>query len=371
MRAQPRRRKESSSKGDEPVFLRKTYDMINSCDDDLACWSEKGDTFIIKNPDKFASEVIPTFFKHRKFSSFVRQLNFYGFRKVKSVSALESEGESRSQWWEFKHELFTKNTPNNLSEIKRATHYIATPEKEVDALKVEVGDLKSQISRMDDQIKNLTVLIDNMVIARQEDNLRQKRKNTGIEFYNPNEVNNLFSNVKPEFILEERVPPSNVNTEDSSEIDLLRTMSISSNSTTSGFFDSDLLEGLGLSSGLQFPDFDTALTTENEKTVKASDLPAEINRENDDAESLAKSIINLPPSLRQKLSEGIEALLNDSEEEDMDGKRSPTLPDLEVPEEDLPMARAALNVLLTQVSCIQRKREAPIQPLSGQIESLA
>mmetsp|Transcript_19727 Transcript_19727/g.29199 ORF Transcript_19727/g.29199 Transcript_19727/m.29199 type:complete len:202 (-) Transcript_19727:1-606(-) len=187
MRAQPRRRKESSSKGDEPVFLRKTYDMINSCDDDLACWSEKGDTFIIKNPDKFASEVIPTFFKHRKFSSFVRQLNFYGFRKVKSVSALESEGESRSQWWEFKHELFTKNTPNNLSEIKRATHYIATPEKEVDALKVEVGDLKSQISRMDDQIKNLTVLIDNMVIARQEDNLRQKRKNTGIEFYNPNE----------------------------------------------------------------------------------------------------------------------------------------------------------------------------------------
>lgn len=34
-----------------------------------------------------------------KFSSFVRQLNFYGFRKVKSsISAEGSDG----KWWEFK-----------------------------------------------------------------------------------------------------------------------------------------------------------------------------------------------------------------------------------------------------------------------------
>lgn len=60
MRAQPRRRKEVK---DEPIFLRKTYEMINSCEDRHAAWTAAGDTFVIKDPDTFADEVIPRFFK--------------------------------------------------------------------------------------------------------------------------------------------------------------------------------------------------------------------------------------------------------------------------------------------------------------------
>lgn len=60
MRAQPRRRKEVK---DEPIFLRKTYEMINSCEDVHAAWTAAGDTFVIKDPDTFANEVIPRFFK--------------------------------------------------------------------------------------------------------------------------------------------------------------------------------------------------------------------------------------------------------------------------------------------------------------------
>lgn len=60
MRAQPRRRKEVK---DEPIFLRKTYEMINSCEDEHAAWTAAGDTFVIKDPDRFANEVIPRFFK--------------------------------------------------------------------------------------------------------------------------------------------------------------------------------------------------------------------------------------------------------------------------------------------------------------------
>ena len=87
MRAHPRRRKETN---DEPLFLRKTYAMINCCPTDVACWSQRGDTFLIKDSKKFSEEVIPKFFKHNNFSSFVRQLNFYGFRKVKSESLISS-----------------------------------------------------------------------------------------------------------------------------------------------------------------------------------------------------------------------------------------------------------------------------------------
>ncbi|CAM9220151.1 unnamed protein product, partial [Hapterophycus canaliculatus] len=161
MRAQPRRRKEVK---DEPIFLRKTYEMINSCEDIHAAWTAAGDTFVIKDPDTFANEVIPRFFKHNKFSSFVRQLNFYGFRKVKSNITVEGHD---SKWWEFKHDLFLRDKPNLLSEIRRATHYGVTPEKqEVDDLRSEVGTLRLQVTDMDSRIDALSRMVDRLLEER-------------------------------------------------------------------------------------------------------------------------------------------------------------------------------------------------------------
>lgn len=38
-----------------PMFLSKTYHMIERCESEIACWSEDGDSFVVKNVDKFAS----------------------------------------------------------------------------------------------------------------------------------------------------------------------------------------------------------------------------------------------------------------------------------------------------------------------------
>ena len=46
--------------------------MIDTCDPEVACWSEDGETFVVKDPVKFERTIIPQFFKHSKFSSFVR-----------------------------------------------------------------------------------------------------------------------------------------------------------------------------------------------------------------------------------------------------------------------------------------------------------
>ena len=46
--------------------------MIDSCDPDVACWSEDGTTFVVKDPIRFERTIIPQFFKHSKFTSFVR-----------------------------------------------------------------------------------------------------------------------------------------------------------------------------------------------------------------------------------------------------------------------------------------------------------
>jgi len=59
-------------------FLTKTYQLVDdSSVDDLVSWNEDGTSFIVWKPAEFARDLLPKYFKHNNFSSFVRQLNTY------------------------------------------------------------------------------------------------------------------------------------------------------------------------------------------------------------------------------------------------------------------------------------------------------
>nr|AFP57457.1 truncated heat shock factor A4c [Arabidopsis thaliana] len=61
-----------------PPFLTKTYEMVDdSSSDSVVAWSENNKSFIVKNPAEFSRDLLPRFFKHKNFSSFIRQLNTY------------------------------------------------------------------------------------------------------------------------------------------------------------------------------------------------------------------------------------------------------------------------------------------------------
>ncbi|KAK2382973.1 hypothetical protein P8452_38292 [Trifolium repens] len=93
-------------------FLLKTYDLLEEGSEEkdgikIVSWNEEGNGFVVWSPAEFSELILPKYFKHNNFSSFIRQLNTYGFKKTSS------------KIWEFKHEKFQKGCRHMLVEINR------------------------------------------------------------------------------------------------------------------------------------------------------------------------------------------------------------------------------------------------------------
>lgn len=132
------------------TFVTKLYLMVDdSSTNAYIRWGPEGDSFIVSYPEEFAREILPRFFKHNNFSSFVRQLNMYGFHKVPHIttatpmlSAFDGCGDggdyfsralsiqstssftnasfpSYTNAWEFSHENFRRNQTNLLLNVRR------------------------------------------------------------------------------------------------------------------------------------------------------------------------------------------------------------------------------------------------------------
>jgi heat shock transcription factor len=61
-----------------PPFLTKTFDMVDDpMTNHIVSWSRGGFSFVVWDPYSFSANLLPRYFKHNNFSSFVRQLNTY------------------------------------------------------------------------------------------------------------------------------------------------------------------------------------------------------------------------------------------------------------------------------------------------------
>lgn len=158
-------------KSGAPPFLIKTYQLITTCDNSLAQWSEDGDTFVIKNADRFAKEEIPKYFEHSNFSSFSRQLNFYGFKKVPQKAVRIDQKTDEQNYVRFFNEKFKRGRIDLLSQIQRSTKTggsTANQAQEVKALKDRIASLETQLSNMQYDFEALQNQVKSLVYQQQQ-----------------------------------------------------------------------------------------------------------------------------------------------------------------------------------------------------------
>ncbi|KAI8535279.1 hypothetical protein RHMOL_Rhmol10G0161400 [Rhododendron molle] len=97
-------------------FLSKTYELVeDGSSDEVISWNEEGTTFVVWKTADFARDLLPNYFKHNNFSSFVRQLNTYGFRKTVPDK------------WEFANENFKRGQKELLTQIRRQKTVTLSP----------------------------------------------------------------------------------------------------------------------------------------------------------------------------------------------------------------------------------------------------
>jgi hypothetical protein len=175
-------------KSGAPPFLIKTYQLISQCEDELAEWSDGGETFTVKDTAQFAKKEIPKYFEHNKFSSFSRQLNFYGFKKVpQKAIRIDQEGvKNASGHVRFYNEKFKRGHISLLAEIMRSTKTAAvgTQSEEVQALTSRVASLETQLSNMKYDFENLQQQVESFFYQQGSDMISHGQNQTQSPMHN-------------------------------------------------------------------------------------------------------------------------------------------------------------------------------------------
>lgn len=160
-----------------PAFLTKLFTMVNDSETNhLIRWSEpSGDSFFVVSSERFGRELLPKYFKHSNFGSFVRQLNMYGFHKVPHLNQGVLQGEiPETEMLEFTNPHFQRGQPDMLCLIQRKK---TAPEPSPAAAQAEGADPTQQSTSTHSSLDLAAVLSEIAAIRKHQALLSTDLKN--------------------------------------------------------------------------------------------------------------------------------------------------------------------------------------------------
>ena len=111
-------------------FLFKLYDILSdNTYNEIIHWDIDGKRIIIIDVINLCNLVLPKFYKHHNYSSFVRQLNMYGFHKSKGILR-EGEGYEHEEINKFLTKEEISHITRQSIKMKNLVNYIKSNQKE-------------------------------------------------------------------------------------------------------------------------------------------------------------------------------------------------------------------------------------------------
>ncbi|EPX72802.1 transcription factor Hsf1 [Schizosaccharomyces octosporus yFS286] len=161
-------------------FSNKLYNMVNdSSTDSLIRWSERGDSFFVIGHEDFAKLVLPRYFKHNNFSSFVRQLNMYGFHKVPHIQQGVLQSDSPNELLEFANPNFQRDQPELLCYVTRKkggsqASDDAANSLDMSTITMELQNIRSQQMSLSSELNRIQV--DNAALWQENIETRERQR---------------------------------------------------------------------------------------------------------------------------------------------------------------------------------------------------
>ena len=142
-------KKRKSLNGSKPdKFILKLYEILNKEEyNKIIHWSKNGSYIVITNTHALTKKILPIYFNHQNYCSFVRQLNMYNFHKIRT-------NPNKNEQY-FIHESFNKT--KTIKEIKLFKRKSKNDDKTLKCLFFEDEDSKIKYTilekKKDEKIK--------------------------------------------------------------------------------------------------------------------------------------------------------------------------------------------------------------------------
>jgi hypothetical protein len=148
-----------------PAFVIKLWKMINdSSNSQYISWMKNGKAFQVNDRENFMKYVLPKYFKHNNFASFVRQLNMYGWHKIQDVTS--GSLTNPDEIWQFENPNFIKDREDLLDNIVRNK-----PTKDNEDEDVDIKHLLEQLEQMK---RNQLLISEDLRRVRQDNEMLWK-----------------------------------------------------------------------------------------------------------------------------------------------------------------------------------------------------